>query len=143
MIPKITRGSNSKGLVRYLFSKGRHNEHSNQNLVCTSDDMFEASVWTASLSPISVDGHLQRHDDSFLYSPTKSFLTDGVGRHDDADEHDAHQQQTSKVVHHPTGEAVAVLELARVKRAVHERIVQKIAGYRATHWNTNGAYCLK
>ena len=28
MIPKISRGSDPAGLVKYLFGKGRHNEHS-------------------------------------------------------------------------------------------------------------------
>ena len=39
MIPNIVRGSNPAGLVRYLFGKGRHNEHTNQHLVCASRDM--------------------------------------------------------------------------------------------------------
>ncbi|OZG59892.1 relaxase [Bifidobacterium lemurum] len=42
MIPKISRGSNPVGLVKYLFGKGRHNEHSNQHLVCASGDMLAA-----------------------------------------------------------------------------------------------------
>lgn len=40
MIPKISRGSNPAGLVRYLFGKGRHNEHTNQHLVCASGDLL-------------------------------------------------------------------------------------------------------
>ena len=28
MIPKISRGTSPAGLVKYLFGKGRHNEHS-------------------------------------------------------------------------------------------------------------------
>jgi hypothetical protein len=42
MIPNITRGSNPKGLLRYLFGKGRHNEHTDQHLLCASEDMLEA-----------------------------------------------------------------------------------------------------
>ena len=55
----------------------------------------------------------------------EELLGDGVGRHDDADEHDARQEQAGEVVHHPAGEAVAVLELARVERAAHERAVHE------------------
>ena len=40
MIPNIVRGSDPAGLVRYLFGKGRRNEHSDQHLVCASGDMF-------------------------------------------------------------------------------------------------------
>ena len=42
MIPKISRGSNPAGLVKYLFGKGRHNEHANQHLVACSDDLLES-----------------------------------------------------------------------------------------------------
>lgn len=42
MIPKISRGSNPAGLLRYLFGKGRHNEHRNQHLIAASDDMVAA-----------------------------------------------------------------------------------------------------
>ena len=41
MMPNITRGSNPKGLLRYLFGKGRHNEHRDQHLVGASRDMQE------------------------------------------------------------------------------------------------------
>ena len=40
MIPNIVRGSDPAGLVRYLFGKGRRNEHTDQHLVCASGDMF-------------------------------------------------------------------------------------------------------
>lgn len=40
MIPKINRGSDPAGLVKYLFGKGRHNEHANQHLVACSDDLL-------------------------------------------------------------------------------------------------------
>ena len=40
MIPKISRGSDPAGLVKYLFGKGRHNEHANQHLVACSDDLL-------------------------------------------------------------------------------------------------------
>lgn len=39
MIPNIVRGSDPAGLVRYLFGKGRRNEHTDQHLVCASGDM--------------------------------------------------------------------------------------------------------
>lgn len=42
MIPKIHRGSNPAGLVRYLFGPGKKNEHRNQHLVCASADMLES-----------------------------------------------------------------------------------------------------
>ncbi|KFI90857.1 relaxase/mobilization nuclease family protein [Bifidobacterium saguini DSM 23967] len=42
MIPNIVRGSNPAGLIRYLFGKGRHNEHTDQHLVCSSRDMAES-----------------------------------------------------------------------------------------------------
>lgn len=41
MMPNITRGSDPKGLLRYLFGKGRHNEHRDQHLVGASRDMQE------------------------------------------------------------------------------------------------------
>ena len=41
MIPNISRGSNPAGLLRYLFGKGRHNEHCNQHLIAGSMDMCE------------------------------------------------------------------------------------------------------
>lgn len=40
MIPNIVRGSDPAGLVRYLFGRGRRNEHTDQHLVCASGDMF-------------------------------------------------------------------------------------------------------
>lgn len=40
MIPNIVRGSDPAGLVRYLFGKGRRNEHTDQHLVCAGGDMF-------------------------------------------------------------------------------------------------------
>ena len=43
MIPKISRGSDPAGLVKYLFGKGRHNEHANQHLVACSDDLCLSS----------------------------------------------------------------------------------------------------
>ena len=36
MIPNITRGSDPAGLLRYLFGRGRSNEHSDQHMVCAS-----------------------------------------------------------------------------------------------------------
>jgi hypothetical protein len=42
MIPNITRGTNPNGLLRYLFGKGRHNEHTDQHLLYASEDMLEA-----------------------------------------------------------------------------------------------------
>ena len=42
MIPKISRGTSPAGLVKYLFGKGRHNEHANQHLVACSDDLLES-----------------------------------------------------------------------------------------------------
>ena len=42
MIPKISRGSDPAGLVKYLFGKGRHNEHANQHLVACSDDLLDS-----------------------------------------------------------------------------------------------------
>lgn len=36
MIPNITRGSNPTGLLRYLFGKGRANEHFDQHMLCAS-----------------------------------------------------------------------------------------------------------
>ena len=42
MIPKISRGSDPAGLVKYLFGKGRHNEHANQHLVASSDDLLDS-----------------------------------------------------------------------------------------------------
>lgn len=36
MIPNITRGSDPAGLLRYLFGRGRANEHSDQHMVCAS-----------------------------------------------------------------------------------------------------------
>lgn len=39
MIPNIVRGSDPAGLVRYLFGKGRRNEHTDQHLVCAGGDM--------------------------------------------------------------------------------------------------------
>lgn len=41
MMPNITRGSDPQGLLRYLFGKGRHNEHRDQHLVGASRDMQE------------------------------------------------------------------------------------------------------
>lgn len=41
MIPKISRGSNPEGLLRYLFGRGRHNEHRDQHLIAGSMDMRE------------------------------------------------------------------------------------------------------
>lgn len=41
MMPNITRGSDPKGLLRYLFGKGRHNEHRDQHLIGSSRDMQE------------------------------------------------------------------------------------------------------
>lgn len=41
MMPNITRGSDPRGLLRYLFGKGRHNEHRDQHLVGASRDMQE------------------------------------------------------------------------------------------------------
>lgn len=48
MIPNIVRGSDPAGLVRYLFGKGRRNEHTDQHLVCASGDMFPRLTWMAS-----------------------------------------------------------------------------------------------
>lgn len=42
MIPKISRGSNPVGLVKYLFGRGRHNEHANQHLVACSADLLDS-----------------------------------------------------------------------------------------------------
>ena len=42
MIPKISRGSNPAGLVKYLFGKGRHNEHANQHLIACSTDLLDS-----------------------------------------------------------------------------------------------------
>ena len=42
MIPKISRGSNPAGLVKYLFGRGRHNEHANQHLVACSADLLDS-----------------------------------------------------------------------------------------------------
>ena len=42
IIPKISRGSNPAGLVKYLFGKGRHNEHANQHLVACSADLLDS-----------------------------------------------------------------------------------------------------
>ena len=42
MIPKISRGSNPAGLVRYLFGPGRFNEHADQHVVCASGDLLDA-----------------------------------------------------------------------------------------------------
>ncbi|WP_236630839.1 relaxase/mobilization nuclease domain-containing protein [Bifidobacterium aemilianum] len=39
MIPNISRGSNPAGLFRYLFGKGRANEHRDQHLICSSNDL--------------------------------------------------------------------------------------------------------
>lgn len=36
MIPNITRGSDPAGLLRYLFGRGRSNEHNDQHMVCAS-----------------------------------------------------------------------------------------------------------
>jgi len=44
MIPNIVRGSDPAGLVRYLFGKGRRNEHTDQHLVCASGDMFPSQA---------------------------------------------------------------------------------------------------
>lgn len=41
MIPKISRGSDPAGLLRYLFGRGRHNEHRDQHLIAGSMDMRE------------------------------------------------------------------------------------------------------
>lgn len=40
MIPNIVRVRTRPALVRYLFGKGRRNEHTDQHLVCASGDMF-------------------------------------------------------------------------------------------------------
>lgn len=40
MIPKISRGSDPAGLLKYLFGKGRANEHTDQHMVACSDDML-------------------------------------------------------------------------------------------------------
>lgn len=39
MMPNITRGSDSKGLLRYLFGTGSHDEHRDQHLIESSPDM--------------------------------------------------------------------------------------------------------
>lgn len=39
MMPNITRGGDTKGLVRYLFGPGRANEHTNQHIVAGSFDI--------------------------------------------------------------------------------------------------------
>lgn len=39
MMPNITRGGNTKGLVRYLFGPGRANEHVNPHIVAGSFDI--------------------------------------------------------------------------------------------------------
>lgn len=41
MMPNISRGSDPAGLLRYLFGRGRHNEHRDQHLIAGSMDMRE------------------------------------------------------------------------------------------------------
>lgn len=39
MIPNVTQGEDTSGLVRYLFGPGRANEHTNQRLIAASADV--------------------------------------------------------------------------------------------------------
>lgn len=39
MIPNISKGKDVKGLVYYLFSDGKANEHENQHIVCGSKNI--------------------------------------------------------------------------------------------------------
>ncbi len=45
MMPNITRGGDTKGLVRYLFGPGRANEHVNQHIVAGSFDIAHTDFY--------------------------------------------------------------------------------------------------
>lgn len=88
MIPKISRGSDPAGLVKYLFGKGRHNEHANQHLVACSDDLLDS---------FGFDGHPdesyakigERFDRRYRVRERKGdpFPRDQRGRHNPGGEH--------------------------------------------------------
>lgn len=88
MIPKISRGSDPAGLVKYLFGKGRHNEHANQHLVACSDDLLDS---------FGFDGHPdesyakigERFDRRYRVRERKGdpFPRDRRGRHNPGGEH--------------------------------------------------------
>lgn len=88
MIPKISRGSDPAGLVKYLFGKGRHNEHANQHLVACSDDLLDS---------FGFDGHPdesyakigERFDRRYRVRERKGdpFPRDRRGRHNSGGEH--------------------------------------------------------
>lgn len=88
MIPKISRGLDPTGLVKYLFGKGRHNEHSNQHLVACSDDLLESFDFNG--HPAESYARIgERFDRRYRVRERKDdpFPRDRRGRHNPGKEH--------------------------------------------------------
>ena len=88
MIPKISRGSNPAGLVKYLFGKGRHNEHANQHVIACSDDMLDSfdfdGLPSEAYARIGARFDRRYHDRELRDDP---FPRDRRGRHNPGREH--------------------------------------------------------
>lgn len=88
MIPKINRGLDPTGLVKYLFGKGRHNEHSNQHLVACSDDLLDSFDFNG--HPAESYARIgERFDRRYRVRERKDdpFPRDRRGRHNPGKEH--------------------------------------------------------
>ena len=92
MIPNITRGSNPSGLVKYLFGKGRKNEHTDQHLVCSSRDM--ADLFDDNGQPVESFESIGRHFDRryrVLERKNEPFPPDRRGKDNPEHEHGKHR----------------------------------------------------
>ena len=114
MIAKATRGASGAGLVRYLFSAGRAEEHSDQHVVATSENVVVP--WGTKLSKAAVADLGEQVDASMVLFGTE--VTGG---------HIWHLSLTN----HANDRVLSDEEWGRVARAVVDRLGFSSAGGQA------------